>query len=129
VAGTYTSLAGWTQAFTNGDQFTIAIENQVLYVYDKTLTQVKSYDDSGGGGPTTGNVGISFSSIETSALLDNWSGGTFSSAGGATAVGRPIRPRPRLRKSRFKRSTQGDITLTVVVNIPRHLYTTMGVGT
>ena len=84
VAGTYTSLVQWTQAFTNGDQFTIAIENQVLYVYDKTLTQVKTYDDTGGGGPTTGNVGISFSSSETSALLDNWSGGTFSSAGGAT---------------------------------------------
>jgi len=84
VAGTYTSLVRWTQAFTNGDQFTIAIENQVLYVYDKTLTQVKTYDDTGGGGPTTGNVGISFSSSETSALLENWRGGTFSSAGGAT---------------------------------------------
>ena len=130
VAGTYTSLVQWTQAFTNGDQFTIAIENQVLYVYDKTLTQVKTYDDTGGGGPTTGSVGLSYSSVETSALLDNWGGGPFRTAAvGATAVGRPIRPRPRLRKSRFKRSTQGDITLTVVVNIPRHLYTTMGVGT
>ena len=87
VAGTYTSLVQWTQAFTNGDQFTITIENQVLYVYDKTLTQVKSYDDSGGGGPTTGNVGISFSSIETSALLDNWSGGTFSTAAGGPSAG------------------------------------------
>ena len=82
VAGTYTSLVQWTQAFTNGDQFTIAIENQVLYVYDKTLTQVQTFDDTGGGGPTTGSVGLSFSSIETSALLDNWSGGTFSTAAG-----------------------------------------------
>jgi len=95
VAGTYTSLVRWTQAFTNGDQFTIAIENQVLYVYDKTLTQVKTYDDTGGGGPTTGSVGLSYSSVETSALLDNWSGGTFSSAGGAAAARVPqSRPFP-----------------------------------
>jgi len=96
VAGTYTSLVRWTQAFTDGDQFTIAIENQVLYVYDKTLTQVQTYDDTGGGGPTTGSVGLSYSSVETSALLDNWSGGTFSTAsGGATAAKLPqSRPFP-----------------------------------
>ena len=87
MAGTYTSLVRWTQAFTDGDQFTIAIENQVLYVYDKTLTQVKTYDDTGGGGPTTGSVGISFSSRETSAFLDNWSGGTFSTAAGGPSAG------------------------------------------
>ena len=94
VAGTYTALVQWTQAFTNGDQFTLAIENQVLYVYDKTLTQVQTYDDTGGGGPTTGSVGLSFSSVETSASLDNWSGGTFSSAGGAAARAPRYRPFP-----------------------------------
>ena len=49
-------------------------------------------------------------------------------AGGATPFGSHIRPRTRPSNRRFKRSTQGDITLTIVVTVPSHLYTTMGVG-
>lgn len=87
VTSSFTSLAAWTQAFSDGDQFTLAIEGQKLYVYDKTLTEVKNFDDAGGGGPTTGDFGIQYSSVETSASIDNWEGGSFSSAAGGAFPG------------------------------------------
>ena len=79
VNNTFTALVTWTQAFTNGDQFTLAIEGETLYVYDKTLTVVKTYVDTGGGVPQSGQPGIAYSSTESAGTLaDNWSGGNFS---------------------------------------------------
>src|ERR1043165_532838 len=79
INGTYTFLDHWTQAFTNGDQFTLAIAGETLYVYDKTSTLVRTYVDTGGGVPQSGQPGVSFSSSTSSGTFaDNWSGGNYS---------------------------------------------------
>jgi len=81
VTGTYTQRgSSWTQAFTNGDTFYFAVAGLVLYVFDKNVNQVYTFDDTGGGGPASGKPGIGFSSTFTSPNVDNWEGGNFSIA-------------------------------------------------
>lgn len=81
VSGTGTRLGSlWTQAVSVGDAFYLAIEGQTVYVYDKNQTQVFSFDDTGGGGPTTGKPGIGYSSTDASMRADDWEGGNFVSS-------------------------------------------------
>lgn len=80
-------LDSWTQAFADGDEFTLAVEgagtSTVLYVYDKTLTLVRTIADSAAHTAIdSGSPGLFYSSSETSASVDNWKAGTFSSGGG-----------------------------------------------
>jgi len=89
VSGAFTLLGTrWTQAFTDGDQFTIGVENQVVYVYDKNTTQIFSVSDVGGGVPTPGSPVLAGSAAFTSGSADNWEGGTFSAASPAAGPGR-----------------------------------------
>ena len=78
VAGVYTTKVDWTQSWSDGDTFTFAVENEVLYVYNGSLTLIQSVSDVGGGVPTTGKPGVGYSSTITSASLDDWEGGNFS---------------------------------------------------
>lgn len=85
----YTSLVAWTQTFTDGDQFTFAVETsgstQILHVYDKTGAEITQ----GTGTPLvdnntsvlTGSPGLAYSSQEgntTLTAIQNWEGGNFS---------------------------------------------------
>lgn len=74
---TRTNLAQWTQAFTDGDQFTLAIQGSKLYVFDKNLVLVRRFDDGANLLSLTEQPGLAFSSNETSASIDNWEGGSF----------------------------------------------------
>jgi hypothetical protein len=89
-AGSFAQVgASWTQAFTDGDQFTLAVEGSgtstVVKVYNSALAEVFTATDSGGSAVDTGRYGLAHSSTTTGAVVDNWEGGTFStSAGGPT---------------------------------------------
>jgi len=86
VNGAFTLLGSrWTQAFTDGDQFAIGVENEVIFVYDKNTTQIFTISDVGGGVLTPGSPGLAGSSSFTSGSADNWDGGTFASANPATS--------------------------------------------
>lgn len=76
-AGTRTNLAQWTQAFADGDRFTVAIEGSKLYIFDKNSTLVKQFDDAGALLALIEQPGLAFSSNETSASISNWEGGSF----------------------------------------------------
>lgn len=79
IAGVYTNVGtAWTQAFADGDTFTLAVEGETLYVYDKTSTLVKTVVDTGGGVPQSGSAGVSYSSSTSSGTLaDTWVGGNY----------------------------------------------------
>lgn len=102
VNGSFTFLDHWLQTFVDGDQFTFAVSGEVLSVYDKTLTLVRTISDIGGGVPTTGKPGIGYSSSESSGtFLDDWSGGNFAtghpltiSSGSLTIAGQSVTLRP-----------------------------------
>jgi hypothetical protein len=71
VAAVFTSLVTFTQAFTDGDAWTLAMVDATLYVYYKGLL-VKTFLDTT---PiNTGSAGLSYSSTETAAQLDDWRG-------------------------------------------------------
>ncbi len=80
TSGTYHNLDNWTQAFTDGDQFTLAVAGSTLYVYDKTLALVRTKVDATCTSLVSGLPGLSYSSASTSTSADNWSAGTFSTA-------------------------------------------------
>lgn len=75
VAGSGTVLTTWTQPFTDGDQFTFGVQGTQLFVMDKNGRIVATAQD---GQITSGSPGIEYSSTETSASVDDWSGGKFS---------------------------------------------------
>lgn len=74
-AGANSPLKQVTQAWTDGDTWRFEITGFVLSVY-RNGALVTTFDDSASGSKiASGSVGISYSSTETSASLDNWSGG------------------------------------------------------
>lgn len=79
VVGVNTTLATFTEAFTNGDQWTLAIGSLLgvwtLYVFHLNIL-VQTVSDTT---PllTAGGPGLAFSSNETSAQTDDWEGGAF----------------------------------------------------
>jgi len=86
INNAYTELVTWTQPFTDGDEFTFAVEgtslNQIiLYAYDSVLTEIRQHVDSNViAGPNTGYSGIGYSSIVTACTLDNFECGFFSAS-------------------------------------------------
>lgn len=84
VAATLTDLGQITQAFTDGDTIRLSVQGTTLAV---TLNGVPvvgfTTTDSG---VTTGSPGLSFSSAETSASVDDWEAGDLSDV---EIMGRP----------------------------------------
>lgn len=90
VAGVYSSLVQWTQAFTDADQFTASVEtsgtHQILYVYDKTGALVQTFDDNNAS-VTSGSPGLAWSAAEGSSattIVDDWEGGNYASVAALT---------------------------------------------
>ena len=72
VAGTYTSLATFTQSWTDGDVWELRVIGARLQVF-RNGTQVGT--DVTDCAIASGAAGIAYSSSETAASLDNWEGG------------------------------------------------------
>lgn len=81
VSGAFTHLAATTQTWTDGDTWRLEAQGTTLTVKlnGSTLSAMTTTDSS----ITSGNAGIYFSSVETSASLVNWEGGDFTGGGGA----------------------------------------------
>lgn len=80
--GTGSNLKQVTQTWSDGATWRVEITGYVISVF-LSGSLVTSFDDSASGSKiASGKVGISFSSTETSASLDNWSGGDIAVAGG-----------------------------------------------
>lgn len=93
VAGVYADLDDWIQAFTDGDQFTFAVEGSgasiTLRVYDKTGVLVRTFIDTAGTGPSSGKPGLAYSASEgttAATLVDDWEGGNFSTSKGSPII-------------------------------------------
>jgi hypothetical protein len=79
-AGVFAGLKQVTQAWTDGDTWRVEIKGFIISVY-RNGGLVTTFDDSASGSKiASGQVGIGFSSSETSASLDNWSGGDLAVA-------------------------------------------------
>jgi hypothetical protein len=79
--GTFASLKTVTQAWTDGDTWRVEVTGFIITIKRNAAT-VTTFDDSASGSKiASGKVGICFSSTETSASLDNWSGGDLVAAG------------------------------------------------
>lgn len=76
VSGTYTVIWQRTQSFTDGDTFYLEAQGSTLVAkYNGSAIGASSTDTS----VTTGSAGIAYSSSTTSASVDDWEGGDFSS--------------------------------------------------
>jgi hypothetical protein len=82
VSGTFTNLGTRTQAFSDGDLVYLEVQGTTLVAKVAGSQLGASITDSA---IASGKAGISFSSTETSASLDDWEGGDFA-AGGPTAA-------------------------------------------
>ena len=77
VSGTYTQLALRTQAWTDGDVLRLEVAGTTLKVFRNGTQMGANVTDSS---IASGRAGIGFSSVTTSASLDNWEGGDFTTA-------------------------------------------------
>lgn len=77
-AGSLTTIANTTQAFTDGDLLYLEVQGTslVVKINGATIAALSSTDAS----IASGNAGITFSTSETAASLDNWEGGNFINA-------------------------------------------------
>lgn len=92
TAGALVTLITWTQAFTDGDQFTFAVDGMTVYVFDKNGLEVARFRETTAAVISTGAPGLFYSSTETSASLDNWDAGLFSFAALGSSMGNSAHP-------------------------------------
>lgn len=92
VLGIFTTLASFTEAWTNGDQWELHIQGNRISVFHGS-TLVGAVTD---GAITAGRCGIELSTTVTSGFLDDFEGGGFN---GKAAANYLNFPRPMLRPS------------------------------
>lgn len=79
LAGAFTSLALFTRAFTDGDEWTFRVSGPASAAFLEVLhlgIVVSSLTDNSS--LASGYVGVGHSSSSTSASIDNWEGGDYS---------------------------------------------------
>lgn len=84
--GGYTQLGVRTQSFTDGDTLYAEVQSTTILCKLNGTQIGASVTDSA---ISTGNAGISFSSNETNATLDDWAGGDFAGQDTPELYGRP----------------------------------------
>lgn len=72
VAGAYTSIARFTQVWSDGDTWEFRATGSILQVF---LNNVQVGTDQIDAGITSGSAGIAYSSSESAGLIDDWQGG------------------------------------------------------
>jgi hypothetical protein len=76
TSGTGNILASWSQAFTDGDTFSLEVQGTTLTVKYNGSVLGTATDSA----HAAGNAGLAYSSTETSASVDDWEGGDFASS-------------------------------------------------
>lgn len=83
VAGTYTSIATFTQAWTDGDTWEFRVQGTTLSVW-RNGTQVGTNQTDAN--IASGFAGIGYSSLDANSTIDDWEGGDFAGGGGGPAI-------------------------------------------
>lgn len=117
VAGVYTNLSSSTSSWTNGATWELDVQGTTL-TFKRAGTTILSTTNSS---IASGNPGIILSSLVTSASLDNWQGGDFSSGtvitpGTASLSLTPFPP--TVTTTANQTVTPGTANLTLTPHVP-----------